>query len=230
MTVLGGLAVDWLGEVEVLDHDTRAEVEVVSDNLHKLIRGLGRGTVGFDEDGERLSNTNGVRKLNKGATSELSVDKGLGDPAGDVSGGAIDLGVILAGESTTTVSTPSTVGVDDDLTAGKTGVTLGSTDDEAARGLDVVDGAIIQKVGRDDLLDDLLLNFFPELVCGDIFTVLGRDDNSVYTERLDTTVVMSVLNSDLGLGVRADPWERAIKTTFLHGLVELVGELDGQGE
>lgn len=35
------------------------------------------------------------------------------------------------------MGTPTTVGVDDDLTAGKTSITLGTTDDEKTRGLDL---------------------------------------------------------------------------------------------
>ena len=35
------------------------------------------------------------------------------------------------------MGTPSSVGVDDDLATSQTSITLGSTDDEAARGLDL---------------------------------------------------------------------------------------------
>ena len=64
------------------------------------------------------------------------------DPAGRVGSGTVDLGEVLSGESTSTVGTPATVGVDDDLAASETGITLGTTDDEAAGGLDL-QGAIM---------------------------------------------------------------------------------------
>ena len=137
VAVLGGLAVDGLREAELLDDDTRAEVEVVADDLDELVRGLGGGAVGLDEDGQRLSNTNGVRELDEGTAGEAGVDEGLGNPSGEVGSRAVDLAVVLSGESTTTVGSPSTVGVDDDLTAGETGVTLRTTDDEEARWLDL---------------------------------------------------------------------------------------------
>jgi hypothetical protein len=38
------------------------------------------------------------------------------------------------------VGTPTTVGVDDDLTAGETSVTLRTADDEASRRLDLEEG------------------------------------------------------------------------------------------
>ena len=56
----------------------------------------------------------------------------FGDPASEIGSGSIDLAVILAGESTTSVGTPATVGIDDDLAAGQTGVTLRTANDEEA--------------------------------------------------------------------------------------------------
>jgi hypothetical protein len=138
VAVLGGLEVDWLGQVELLDDHSRAEVEVGADDLLKLVGGLVGGSVRVDEDGEGLSDTDGVRQLDEAAAGQLGVDEGLGDPAGDVGGGAVDLGEILSGESTTSVSSPSTVCVDDDLAASQTGITLWATDDEESRGLDLV--------------------------------------------------------------------------------------------
>lgn len=230
VTVLGGLEVDGLGQIELLDNDTGTEVKVVADDLDELLGGLLGSTVGLNEDGEGLSDTNGVGELDKGTTSKTSVDQGLSDPAGNVGGGTIDLGVILAGKSTTTVSTPATVGVDNDLTAGQTGVTLGTTDDEAAGGLEVVNSTVVEELSRNDLLDDLLLESDTDLLSGEIIAVLGRDDNGVDTQGLDSTVVVGVLNGDLGLGVRAEPGDGAIFTSISHGLVELVGKDDSQGE
>lgn len=137
VTVLGSLAVDGVGEVKLLDNDTGAHVEVGVDDLNKLLGAAVRGAVGLNEDGERLGDTNGVGELDESTASELGVDEGLGDPTGEVGSRAVDLAVVLAGEGTTTVSTPATVGVNDDLTASKTSVTLGTTNDEVARGLNL---------------------------------------------------------------------------------------------
>lgn len=74
MTVLGGLEVDGLGQVELLDDDTGPQVEVVTDDLDELIRALGRGAVSVDVDRQGLSDTNGIRELYEGAASEASSD------------------------------------------------------------------------------------------------------------------------------------------------------------
>ena len=228
VTVLGGCVVDGVGEVQLLDDDTGTEIKVLVDDLNKLLRGLVRGAVCLNEEGQRLSYTNGVGKLDQCAASQLGVDERLGDPAGKVSGRAVDLGVVLSGESTTTVGSPTTVGVDNDLTAGETGVTLGSANDEETRGLDVVDGLVVEHLGGDDLLDDLLLDLLAEFLGGDVLAVLGRDNNGVDTEGNDGTVVVSVLNGDLGLGVGSQPRQGAITAGSSHSRVELVREEKGQ--
>ena len=60
MTVLSSLEVDWTSQVELLDNDTWAEIEVLVDDLDELGRGLIGGTVGINVDGEWLRDTNGV--------------------------------------------------------------------------------------------------------------------------------------------------------------------------
>lgn len=137
MTVLGGQAVNWLGKIELLDNDTRPHVKVLADDGHELLGGLIGGTVGLNEHGQWLGDTNGVRELHESAAGELGVDERLGYPSSKVGSGSVDLAVVLSRESTTTVSTPATVGVDNDLTAGKTSVTLGTTNDEKSGRLDL---------------------------------------------------------------------------------------------
>ena len=130
----------WVGQSSsnawlCLTDDTGAEIPVLEDDLDELVVVLLSGAVGVDVDGERLSDTNGVRELDEGAASEASLHEGLGDPTGGICGRPVDLGEVLAGEGTTTVGTPATVGVDDDLAASDTGVTLGTTNDEETRRL-----------------------------------------------------------------------------------------------
>src|SRR5699024_7414098 len=60
--------------------------------------------------------------------------------------------------------------------------------------------------------------------------VLGRDDNGVHTQGLNSAIVVGIFNGNLSLGVRTDPWEGTIETSVLHGLVQLVGKQNGQGK
>ena len=137
MAVLGGLVVDGVGEVEFLDDDTGPHVEVLANDLNQLVRGPFGGAVSFNEEGEGLRNTNSIGELDKSTASKAGSDQRLGDPAAKVSSRAVDLGVVLAREGTTTVCTPAAICVDDDLTASEASITLGSTNNEEAGGLNL---------------------------------------------------------------------------------------------
>lgn len=60
--------------------------------------------------------------------------------------------------------------------------------------------------------------------------MLGGDDDGVHPLGDDGTVVVLVLNCDLGLGVGPEPRDATVATGGGHGGVELVGELEGEGE
>ena len=78
MAVCRSLAVNRLLQVELLHNDTWSKVPVLPDNLDKLqVRFLAR-TISIDEDRQGLSDTNGVRELNKRTASEASGNQGLG--------------------------------------------------------------------------------------------------------------------------------------------------------
>lgn len=94
----------------------------------------------------------------------------------------------------------------------------------------VVNGLVVEVLGRNGLLDDLLLDLLAELLGGDILAVLGGYDDSVDTEGNNGAVVVLVLDGNLSLGVGAEPWEGAVTAGLGHGSVQLVGELKGKGE
>jgi len=94
----------------------------------------------------------------------------------------------------------------------------------------VVDSILIEVLGWDDLLDDLLLDLLAQFLSGDGLGVLGRDDDGVDSERDDSSVVMLVLDGDLGLGIGSQPWDAAVTTGSAHLSVKLVCQLKGQWE
>jgi hypothetical protein len=109
VTIGSSLLVDGLEEIQFLDDDTRTQVKVLLDNIEDFRFRAGGGTVGIDKDRERFGHTDSIRELDEGTTAELGVDQRLGDPASGISTGTIDLGPILTRESTTTVSTETTI-------------------------------------------------------------------------------------------------------------------------
>lgn len=229
VSVAGGGLEDGLVEAEVADDATGAEVKVLLHELHEGLLVVLGGAVSVDVDGERVGNTNGVGELDADTVAEVVGHEGLGDPAGGVGGGTVDLGAVLAGEGTASVGAPTSVGVDDDLSAGEAGVTVGSADDEAAGGVDVVDGLLIEVLGGDDGLDDVLHDVLVNLLVGDVGLVLGGDDDGVDTDGDHAAVLLLVLDGDLGLTIGAQPLEGSILANVGETLAEAGGEEVGEG-
>lgn len=92
----------------------------------------------------------------------------------------------------------------------------------------MVDSSVVEEVSGDDFLDNLLQEFLAEVLSGNFLGVLGRDNNGVDTEGDGGTTVLLVLNGDLSLGVRTEPWESTGAAGNGHSGVELVGEHDSQ--
>src|SRR6516164_1136993 len=82
----------------------------------------------------RSSGTFAVPKVS--TITETGRDHVLGDVAAHVRGGAVHLARILAAEGAAAVPAHPTVGVDDDLPSGQTGVTHRAADDKPAGGVD----------------------------------------------------------------------------------------------
>lgn len=93
----------------------------------------------------------------------------------------------------------------------------------------MVDGFVVQEVGRNDLLDDLLEYLLAEVLGGDLLSVLGGDDNGIDAKGDGSSAILLVLNSDLGLRVGTEPWKSTAATGNGHRRVELVCKHDGEG-
>mmetsp|Transcript_718 Transcript_718/g.2130 ORF Transcript_718/g.2130 Transcript_718/m.2130 type:complete len:265 (+) Transcript_718:788-1582(+) len=119
---------------------------------------------------------------------------------------------------------PAAVGVNDNLAAGETGVTVRATDHEATAGVQVEDGLVVQVLGRHHGLDDVLHQVLVDLVVGDILVVLGGDEDGVHAHGDHGATLLLVLHGHLGLPVGAQPRHAAV----LAHLGQLEPELGGQ--
>ena len=174
MTERSCLLVNGSLQVELLDDVARSEVEVFPYNSHDVLISatVFSRSVGVDMDREGIGEADSVRDLEESSVAEASSDQGLGHVAGVVGCGSVDLGRVFTGESTTTVGSPATVGVDDNLTASEAGVSSGTTNVELARGVNH-DLSAIQHVLGDHGLDDLLSEDILDRLVGHIGVVLS---------------------------------------------------------
>mmetsp|Transcript_21704 Transcript_21704/g.51879 ORF Transcript_21704/g.51879 Transcript_21704/m.51879 type:complete len:409 (-) Transcript_21704:66-1292(-) len=211
-------------EVELTANETRAEVKALLDGLQDLLVRDRPSAIGVHVDREGLSHTDGIGDLEEAATGEAGGNDRLRHLAGNVGARPVDLGGVLSGEGTAAVCAPTAVGVNDDLTASETGIAVGSANHKAARGVQMVDGVVIKVLGRDNRLNDMLHQVSMDLVIAHAVVVLSGDKDGVHADGDHGTILILVLNSDLGLAVRTEPGADAI----LADLSELVAELGCQ--
>jgi len=223
VTIRGRLGVDRPLKIEIPDKTSWAEIEVAENDLKELAIRLSvlPGAVGIYVDTERVCDTNGVSDLNKCAVTEVAGYERLGDPPGGVCCATIDLSWVLSGEGSTSMGSPSSVCVDDDLATSKAGVAMGSTTGEASARVEMVDGVLVKVLGWDDLADDLFFQLSRELFLSDVGAMLGRDEDGVDAKWGEFAVLVFVLDGDLGLSVGADLWTGSV----LSDLSELEAEL-----
>src|ERR1019366_8149970 len=123
-------------------------------------------------DANRFRNANGISKLHFTTIGQSSSNNVLGDVARHVTGRAINLGRALATEYTTAVTPHAAVSVHDDFAPGQSGVAHRTTDYEAARGIDVVLGVLVQHLLGQRRLNHVLQDVSAQLLGRNCFRVL----------------------------------------------------------
>ena len=77
------------------------------------------------------------------------------------------------------MSTPPAIRVDDDLASSQAGVAVRATNHKPSRGVQVVDGLVVQVLGRHHRLDHMLEQVLADLLQRHLLRVLRRDDDRV---------------------------------------------------
>ena len=150
-------------------------------------------------EADRPGDPDAVGDLDLEAVGEARRDDVLGDPAGGVCGGAVDLRRILAREGATAVASHPAVRVDDDLAAGQAGIAHRPAGDEPSGRVHVHDRVRVAQLARDRRQDDRLDDVGAQPLGADVRIVLGRHDDGPHP--LGHAVL--VLDGHLGLAVRA---------------------------
>lgn len=93
----------------------------------------------------------------------------------------------------------------------------------------MVDSTVVKELSGNDLLNNLLSDFPPEFLGGNFLSVLCRDNNSIDTKGNHGTIVVLVLNSDLSLGIWAQPRKETRTTSSGQRSIQFVRKHDRQG-
>ena len=224
MPVAGRLTVDRCTELQTLLDGVGTEVEELAYTLcyFGIAEGEVTGAVRIDEDTDGLGYSDGIGQLYEDFVCYTSCDEVLSYVACCISCRAVHLRGVFAREGTSSMSSFTSVGVDDDFAPRETRISVRTTDDELTCGVYqqlrlTIEGALYlfgiacQDTGKKhtaDILGDTCLHRsvgyslrFGRGIRGlDEVIMLGADDDGVDTLRL---AFLGVLYRHLALGIGA---------------------------
>ena len=143
MSVSCCLLVDRTTKIQHLNDACRAKVKVFSDDLYQLLVRKLSGSVGICHNGGRLCHADGIGKLDLALLGKSCCHNVLCNITRCISCRTVYLCAVLSGESAAAVTGISAVGIYDDLTSGKTCITVRPSDYKTACGVDKIFGVFI---------------------------------------------------------------------------------------
>lgn len=176
MATMGCLPVNWPLQSQIFNDCSRSKVEVSGHDSYQVLVSvaLSHCTVAVDKNTQGLWKTNTVGNLHHHSFAELISDQIFGNPSGSIGSWSIDLWGILSWEGSSSVSSPSTIGIGDDLSSCQTSVTSWSTDNKSSTW--VQDELSVDKpFCGDGFSDDKCFKIFSDILVWDIIIVLAWD-------------------------------------------------------
>ena len=120
MAVGCSLTVDRAAQIEGFDYAAGCKLKILSDQFGDLFIVDGACAEGVNQNGNRLCDADGVSQLDLNFFCKACGYDVLCSISGCIARGAVDLCGILAGKCSAAVASVSAVGIDDDLSSGKT--------------------------------------------------------------------------------------------------------------
>jgi len=142
-------------------------------------------------------------------------DKIFSYPSCSICSRTIDFCRIFARKSTTSMSSPTPIGICNDLTACETRISCWSSNDESVAWIENKPG-VDQPFFRYCRFYDKIEQIFPNLLVGDFRIVLGRDKNRMNSNWSNDGAIFFVLHSNLNFSIRAHPRDNFFLSTLFH--------------
>ena len=121
-----------------------------------------------------MSNTDRIGKLNLTFICKTCCNNIFCNITCSIRCGTVYLCTVFTGESTAAMTSGSTVSINDDLTSGKSAVTMRSADHETSCWVDEVFCVLIYHICRNDLIENIFLNVLMDLLLSYIRIMLCR--------------------------------------------------------
>mmetsp|Transcript_4219 Transcript_4219/g.3815 ORF Transcript_4219/g.3815 Transcript_4219/m.3815 type:complete len:207 (-) Transcript_4219:496-1116(-) len=193
-------------KLQVPLYAARSEVEIALYDIAQILirKARHRRTIRVHEETQWLDNSNSITDLDQATLAQSGMDQGLCCPSSCICCRSINLSGILARESSTTVCSPATISINNNLTTSKTSITMRSTNSKRLAGVQVVYGLLIKVLLRDNRLYYILHQIRMDLLLTDFRAVLSRNKDGVDSngDHLPTSA-FSILYSYLSLSIRS---------------------------
>ena len=162
------------------------------------------GTIAINMNTKRLGDSDTVSNLNHASFTESICTEIFGNPSCSISSRSVDFSAIFTRESTSSVTSPSSISINNDFSASKTGISVRTTSCELSwriKDISSIDKPFFRDGGFYDILDEVLFNLFVI----HIWIVLTRNQDSVNSFGNDVRVFVFVFNGDLYFGIWSNP-------------------------
>lgn len=121
----------------------------------------------------RFRNSDSICDLNLSSFTESSGYKTFGNPSSSISSRSINFGWVFSWESTSTVTSPSSISINNYFSSGKTSISMRSSDNEFSRRIKEIYSFIINKFGRNNFFYNLFFQSFWDFFLRNSFSVLS---------------------------------------------------------
>ena len=136
MSISCGLFVNWSSQIEHLNNSCWTKIEVFTYNFNQFLITQLPCTIGINGDGSWMCHTNCIGKLNLTLISKSCCHNILCNISCCIGSRAIHLRAILSRESTTTMTSISTIGIHNDLSSCQARISMWSTNHKSSRWID----------------------------------------------------------------------------------------------
>lgn len=91
---------------------------------------FGNSAISVDEKTDRIGDSDSISYFYECSFAEPVGNETLGNPPGSISSTPIYLGAVFSTEGSSSVASPSSIGINDDLSSSESCISSGSSDDE----------------------------------------------------------------------------------------------------
>ena len=182
----------------------RSEVKILYYNFSDLLisKSIKGRLVSINMNWQGVCESNCVWNLNEGSVGELVCYDWLSYISSIVGSWSIDLSWILTRECTTTMGSPSTISINNNLTACKTCISVRTSEYKLARWVNN-NLWINKEVFRNNLFNNLLVNGWDDSLLRNVRIVLSWNQDVVNTNWSQFTIVfLFILKNNLRFRVR----------------------------